>query len=196
MRSPRGGSSAKSVRRCNSRISGNELREPATPHAECMVRWVLPCSSPPVVVRVVDRSAADNAFHVVPSRQCIRHGAPPGCTCAMSQCVLGRQHVGLLAMPRSPKPVAGWRGQTNTLTPRRRDLNRTFMAFKRPIASSLDWPPDKNAIPGTPRDGSHQTPHRGVGHFVHIFHLVLLAVDQSHLILLFAADLFTSLGGR
>ena len=30
-----------------------------------------------------------------------------------------------------------------------RDLNRTFMAFKRAEASSPDWPPDKNAIPGT-----------------------------------------------
>ena len=30
-----------------------------------------------------------------------------------------------------------------------RDLNLTFMAFKRAEASSLGWPPDKNAIPGT-----------------------------------------------
>jgi hypothetical protein len=30
-----------------------------------------------------------------------------------------------------------------------RDLNRTFMAFNRAEASSADWPPDKNAIPGT-----------------------------------------------
>ena len=30
-----------------------------------------------------------------------------------------------------------------------RDLNLTFMAFKRAEASSLDWPPDKNVIPGT-----------------------------------------------
>src|ERR1019366_8841215 len=29
------------------------------------------------------------------------------------------------------------------------DLNLTFMAFKRAEASSLGWPPDKNAIPGT-----------------------------------------------
>jgi molybdenum cofactor cytidylyltransferase len=30
-----------------------------------------------------------------------------------------------------------------------RDLNLTFMAFKRAEASSAGWPPDKNAIPGT-----------------------------------------------
>src|ERR1035437_9348307 len=30
-----------------------------------------------------------------------------------------------------------------------RDLNLTFIAFKRAEASSADWPPDKNAIPGT-----------------------------------------------
>ena len=30
-----------------------------------------------------------------------------------------------------------------------RDLKRIFMAFKRAEASSADWPPDKNAIPGT-----------------------------------------------
>ena len=30
-----------------------------------------------------------------------------------------------------------------------RDLNLTFMAFKRTESSSPDWPPDKNAIPGT-----------------------------------------------
>jgi len=30
-----------------------------------------------------------------------------------------------------------------------RDVNRTFMAFKRAEASSPDWPPDKNAIPDT-----------------------------------------------
>ena len=29
------------------------------------------------------------------------------------------------------------------------DLNRRFMVFKRAEASSADWPPDKNAIPGT-----------------------------------------------
>jgi len=27
-----------------------------------------------------------------------------------------------------------------------RDLNRSFMAFKRADASSVDWPPDKNAL--------------------------------------------------
>jgi len=30
-----------------------------------------------------------------------------------------------------------------------RGRNRTFMAFKRAEANSADWPPDKNAIPGT-----------------------------------------------
>src|ERR1017187_10536965 len=30
-----------------------------------------------------------------------------------------------------------------------RDLKRRFMAFNRAEASSPDWPPDKNAIPGT-----------------------------------------------
>ena len=30
-----------------------------------------------------------------------------------------------------------------------RDLNRTFIAFRRAEASSLGWPPDKNATPGT-----------------------------------------------
>jgi hypothetical protein len=30
-----------------------------------------------------------------------------------------------------------------------RDLNLTFIAFKRAEASSPDWPPDKKAIPGT-----------------------------------------------
>jgi hypothetical protein len=29
-----------------------------------------------------------------------------------------------------------------------RDLNLTFMAFKRAEANSLDWPPDKKTIPG------------------------------------------------
>lgn len=30
-----------------------------------------------------------------------------------------------------------------------RDLNLTFMAFRRAEANSADWPPDKNAIAGT-----------------------------------------------
>src|SRR5664279_4377719 len=41
------------------------------------------------------------------------------------------------------------RAKENANAQGRRDLNLTFMAFKRAEASSLGWPPDKKAIPGT-----------------------------------------------
>ena len=42
------------------------------------------------------------------------------------------------------------------------------MAFRRAEASSLGWPPDRNAIPGTAAGTARRrTCHRGVGHLVH-----------------------------
>jgi hypothetical protein len=41
------------------------------------------------------------------------------------------------------------RAKENANAQGRRDLNLTFMAFKRAEASSADWPPDRNAIPAT-----------------------------------------------
>src|SRR5271166_6138185 len=53
--------------------------------------------------------------------------------------------------PRQISNAGCWmaRANENANAHGSRDLNRTFMAFKRAEASSLDWPPDKNVIPGT-----------------------------------------------
>ncbi len=49
-----------------------------------------------------------------------------------------------------------------------RDLNLTFIAFKRAEANSPDWPPDKNAIPGTAAGTARKRhSHCDVGHFIH-----------------------------
>jgi hypothetical protein len=58
-----------------------------------------------------------------------------------------------------------------------RDLNLTFMAFKRAEASSpgLAARQERNPWNGS-GDGSQETPHRGVGHLVHRF---LLGAGQS-----------------
>jgi len=66
------------------------------------------------------------------------------------------------------------------------DLNLTFMAFKRAEASSPIGHPTRTQSRNSSGDGSQETPHCGISHLVHIFHLVLLAVGQSHLKLLFA----------
>ena len=86
----------------------------------------------------------------IPSRHCIRPGAQPGCIWRDGAGPAGPLSRGPPRPARSPEPAAGWRGQTKTPAPRAsRDLNRAFMAFRRAEASSADWPPDRNAIPGT-----------------------------------------------
>ena len=115
-----------------------------------------------------------------PSPRYIRHAARPGCTWLDEAALAAPPTRGPPCLARSPKPVAGWRGQTKTPAPRAvalRVLNRTFMAFKRAEASSPDWPPDKNAIPGTAAGTARKRhSHRGVGHLVHRF---LLGAGQS-----------------
>src|ERR1017187_6626992 len=53
-----------------------------------------------------------------PSRHCIRHGAPPDCTWLdeAELVVLPRRWPPRLS--KSPKPAAGWRGQTKTSAPK------------------------------------------------------------------------------
>ena len=84
---------------------------------------------------------------------------------------------GLLPVPKLQSRLLDGAGKRNANAQGSRDLNRTFMAFKRAEASSPDWPPDKNAIPGTAAGyGSQEIPHRGFGHRVHRF---LLGAGQT-----------------
>ena len=53
-----------------------------------------------------------------PWRHCIRHGAPPGCTWLDDTKLAVPPTRGLPRLAKSPKPVAGWRGQTKTPTPK------------------------------------------------------------------------------
>ena len=69
-----------------------------------------------------------------------------------------------------------------------RELNLTFMAFNGAEASSADWPPDKNAIPGTAavtiRKGlalsfwDAPLPIKNLRHVLTVFINVLLMFDE------------------
>src|ERR1017187_5505422 len=54
----------------------------------------------------------------LPSRQCIRRGAQPGCTWLDEPELAVPPTRGTPRLAKSPKPVAGWRGQTKTPTPK------------------------------------------------------------------------------
>ena len=85
-----------------------------------------------------------------PSPHRIRRGAPPGCTWLddARACCAARTRA---SSPCQISRAGCWmaRPNENASAQGSRDRNRTFMAFKRAEASSPDWPPDKNAIPGT-----------------------------------------------
>ena len=64
-----------------------------------------------------------HGIHVVmlmsfPSRHCIRHGAQPGCTWLDETELAVPPTRWPPGLAKSPKPVAGWRGQTKTPTPK------------------------------------------------------------------------------
>src|ERR1035438_2906737 len=53
-----------------------------------------------------------------PSRHCIRHGAQPGCSLLDDTALAAPATRGYRRLAKSPEPVAGWRGQTKTPTPK------------------------------------------------------------------------------
>ena len=53
-----------------------------------------------------------------PWRHCIRRGAQPGCSLLDDTALAAPATRGHLRLAKSPEPVAGWRGQTKTPTPR------------------------------------------------------------------------------
>jgi hypothetical protein len=53
-----------------------------------------------------------------PSRQCIRHGVQPGCILPDEAKLAVPLARWPLCLAKSPKPVAGWRGQTKTPAPK------------------------------------------------------------------------------
>ena len=85
-----------------------------------------------------------------PLPRCIRRGGQPDCS-VRGDTKPAVQPIDWLPGPsKSPMRAAGWREKTRMPTAHgSRELNLTFIAFKRAEASSGDWPPDKNAIAGT-----------------------------------------------
>jgi len=72
-------------------------------------------------------------------------------------------------LAKSPKPVAGWRGQTKTPHAQgSRDLNLAFMAFRRGRGqfARLAARQEGNSW-HSGGDGAQETPHRRIGHLIH-----------------------------
>jgi len=81
---------------------------------------------------------------------CIGHGEQPDCTWLDERELFCAANT-LAWWPCQISKAGCWmaRANENANAHGSRDLNRTFMAFKRAEASSPDWPPDKKRNPGT-----------------------------------------------
>jgi len=84
-----------------------------------------------------------------PCPHCIRRGARPGCISLYDT----TRAVPLKRWPpdlaKSPMPVAGWRGQMKRPGPGQARLESDIHGIQTCRSQFADWPPDRNAIPGT-----------------------------------------------
>src|SRR5271157_707046 len=102
---------------------GSAFRMASVAGRECGARAI---TSPPdlhVAVGPADGQPADRprvslVSRSCPSRHCIRHGAPPGCTWLDDTELAVPPTRGPPCLAKCLKPVAGWRGQMKTSTPK------------------------------------------------------------------------------
>jgi len=100
-----------------------------------------------------------------PSLESIRRFAQPGCSVRDEPKPAVPANT-LASWPFQSSRAGCWmaRANENASAQGSRDLNLTFIAFKRADANSAGWPPDRNAIAVRQRHGSQEAVHGDVGY--------------------------------